>query len=111
MKIEIKNDNLVIDGKNVANINYDDTYMDDSGNYWICPINWTDEDGDDRLYQIIYYPCQAWIEQAEDIKRQFEEGMDPCDVDFGIHNDESYACDWDVFEVKDESGTVVFRTK
>lgn len=64
--------------------------------------------GDDawRTGKIVWLTTDEWKTEAERVKRDLAE--DPnARVDYGILDDESLACDWDEYEIKDENGDIM----
>lgn len=78
-----------------------------------------DEDGEPISYTVEYETTDEWKQEVEDYnievkKEHDQESGQPTGYTASYKNvnleDEELACDWDIFEVKDEAGEVIARS-
>jgi hypothetical protein len=90
-----------------------DAVMSDCGTEYFSTFEYR-VDGDVELYgddewrtgKIIWNTTDAWKAEKERVKSELDE--DPyARVDTGLLDDESMACDWDKYEVRDENGDIL----
>jgi hypothetical protein len=94
---EGKKGTLYIDGVKRGELR-DHATMDDNGGQYFAYA------GDNREYRIVWDTTEEWDNASERYQKELAYFLDPHEADSSAIDDESNACDWDAFEVRDESG-------